>query len=153
MVIDVYPYIIACAKQVAPSTMQAIIKTESNGNALAIGLNKGAHLQYQAKSLPQAISWVNYLERYNYNFDIGLGQVNVKNAHKYGYLARDMLDPCKNLMVASQILHRNYKAARNLTSNSQHALYMAISAYNSGNYHTGFNNGYVFKVVNNAKEG
>ncbi len=137
---------------VAPITMKAIVKTESRGNIWAIGLNRGYHLRYSPKSLAQAISWVEYLERYNYDFDIGLGQVNIRNVHKYGYKARDILDPCTNLKVASYILQQNYKEALNNVHNSKQALYMAISAYNSGNYHTGFNNGYVFKVIDNARQ-
>lgn len=137
---------------VAPLTMQAIVKTESRGNIWAIGLNRGHRLRYPPQSLAQAVSWVDYLERYNYDFDIGLGQINIKNVHKYGYKARDMLDPCNNLKVASYILQRNYKEALNSVNNSKQALYMAISAYNSGNYHTGFNNGYVFKVIDNARQ-
>ena len=39
------------------------------------------------------------------------------------------------------------------TNNSKSALYMAISAYNTGNYRAGFSNGYVSRVVKNAQLG
>jgi len=101
--------------------------------------------------LEQATAWVNYLERSHYDFDVGLGQVNIRNIHKYGYKAVDMLDPCKNLRVASSILLRNYQNALTMVAgNQKDALYKAISAYNTGNYQHGFKNGYVQKVVNNA---
>ena len=150
MLINLPELINRCAPEVAPVTMQAIVKTESQGNHLAIGLNQGKKLRYGAKNLAQAIAWVDYLERYNYNFDIGLAQVNIKNVHKYGYLARDMLNPCLNLQLATRILLKNYTSALNVSPTRQEALFKAISAYNSGNFQTGFRNGYVYKVVSNA---
>lgn len=147
---DLNNYLHQCAPSVAVSTMRAIIQTESRGNALAIGLNHGKRLLYPAKNLQQATNWVNYLEQHNYDFDIGLGQINIRNVHKYGYLASEMLDPCKNLIVASMILRQNYSLAKSKSLTQQEALYKAISAYNTGNYRSGFRNGYVQKVVNNA---
>ena len=130
--------------------MLAIIKTESRGNPLAIGVNGRAHLRYQANNLKQATKWVDYLEVRGYNIDIGLAQVNIKNAHRYGFKAHDMLEPCHNLLLASWILYQNYVGALPHASGKQEALYKAISAYNTGNYQSGFSNGYVSRVVHNA---
>lgn len=149
---DVLSYVKNCSPNVAIDTMLAIIKTESNYNPLAININnKGQRLLYQAKNIDQATKWVNYLENNNYNFDVGIAQVNIKNIHKYGYHARNMLDPCLNLQVAAHILQKNYTAAKQKSTNTQDALYKAISAYNTGNFRSGFSNGYVKKVVYNAK--
>jgi type IV secretion system protein VirB1 len=148
--INIPSYVINCAPNIALSTMLAIVKTESQGHRLAIGLNHGKHLRYGAKNLPQAIAWVDYLEAHNYDFDIGLAQVNIKNVHKYGYRAHDMLDPCKNLTLAGVILQSNYATAKLNSRNDKEALYKTISAYNTGNYHSGFSNGYVYRVVHNA---
>ena len=148
--IDIPNYALTCAPNVAQTTMVAIVKTESRGNTLAIGLNHGKHLLYGAKDFKQASAWVDYLERHNYDFDIGLAQINIRNVHKYGYMAHDMLDPCKNLNLAGVILGKNYKNAKLNSANSKEALYKAISAYNTGNFHSGFNNGYVYKVIHNA---
>ncbi len=139
-----------CAPNVAKATMQAIVKTESRGNPLAIGLNKGYKLKYPAKDLAQAKKWVQYLEQNKFNFDVGLAQVNIKNIHKYGYKAEDALDPCLNLQLASQILKLNYRTALSQSSSSEEALSKAISAYNTGNFSRGFSNGYVGKVYANA---
>lgn len=147
---DLTMYINRCAPLVTPSTMLALVKTESNGNHLAIGLNGTYKLKYQANNLTEASLWVNYLESHGYNFDVGLGQINIKNIKKYGYKPVDMLDPCKNLTVASDILYRNYHIALHKAENKSQALLHAISAYNSGNYNTGFSNGYVLRVLGNA---
>ena len=141
-----------CAPKVSQVTMKAIIKTESNGFPWAIGINKGYKLSYQPKSKEQAISWVRYLEKNKYNFDVGLGQVNIKNIHQYGYKAEDALEPCTNLKMASDILVKNYNAALSKSPTTSSALQKAISAYNTGNYSSGFTNGYVGKVFANAKE-
>ncbi|MCC2624310.1 MAG: lytic transglycosylase [Burkholderiales bacterium] len=148
--IDIPQYIYQCAPQVAQSTMQAIIQTESKGNPLAIGLNGGHKLRYQPLSEVQARSWVKYLEEHNYNFDVGLAQINIKNIHKYGYRAIDALDPCINLKLASNVLKKSYFKARSASRSDNEALVKTISAYNTGNYRSGIYNGYVQKVYRNA---
>lgn len=150
LLIDLNQLVLECAPHVAPNTMIAVIKTESKGNPLAIGLNRGKRLAYGARSMSQAIHWVNYLERNNYDFDVGLAQVNIRNIHKYGFHAADMLQPCNNLQIASDILRKNYHAALTGHIGANSALLKAISAYNTGNYNNGFKNGYVRKVINNA---
>ena len=148
--IDIPNYIHQGAPQIAQSTMEAIIKTESKGNYLAIGLNKGHKLKFQPSSQTQALAWVKYLEEHGYNFDVGLAQINIKNIHKYGYKATDALDPCINLKLASDILKKNYTKARNQSVTDSEALKKAISAYNTGNYNSGMTNGYVQRVYANA---
>ena len=143
-------YIHQCTPQIAETTMMAIIKAESNGNNLAIGINKGYRLLYQPKDYHQAQSWVAYLEKNGYNFDIGIAQVNIKTVHKYGFSAVQALDICTNLKLAGYVLQQNYRSALIRSNSQQEALRKAISAYNTGNYHSGFNNGYVKKVVYNA---
>ena len=81
--------ILQCATPVAQVKMPAIIKTESQNNPLAIGLNKGYKLKFQPKDPEQAKNWVEYLEKNDYNFDVGLAQINIKNIKKYGYTAKD----------------------------------------------------------------
>lgn len=144
--IDLTQLIDQCVNPKHKTVMQAIVKVESGGKPLAIGLNKGFKLQYQAKDTAQAKSWVDYLEKNNYNFDVGIGQVNIKNIHNYGYKASDLLDPCLNLKIASEIFDKSHQSAL-ATDNSANALKKAISAYNTGNFRSGFKNGYVAKVT------
>ncbi len=139
-----------------PSVMAAITKTESNNNPWAININnkqgKRVHLAYQPKSLVQAQAWIKYLDEHHYNFDVGIAQVNIKNVHKYGYTTDQALDICTNLKLASLILKQNYNQALRVAKyDQQNAVKLAISAYNTGNYHSGFENGYVKKVVFNYR--
>lgn len=144
--LDLLSLITMCAPNIAPATMQAIIKVESGGKPNALGLNKGYKLQSQPKTNEQAKQWADYLERNNYNFDVGLAQINIKNIKKFGYKASDLLDPCLNIKLSAKILSANYKSAKGQSSTSDEALKKAISAYNTGNFSSGFNNGYVKKV-------
>jgi type IV secretion system protein VirB1 len=143
--------IMKCSNKVAASTMKAIIKTESRGNPFAIGINGRFYLSYQPRNYKQAYLWLEYLEKHNYNIDIGIAQININNVHKYGYKAVDMLNPCTNIQLANMILQKYFKEFKKHNISDNQALFMAISAYNTGNYQKGFTNGYVKKVVNNAR--
>ena len=150
--IDLPLLIQQCVPSIVQASMQAIIRVESNNNPLALNINKGYKLQFQPQSDGQANKWIKYLENNHYNFDIGLAQVNIKNIHKYGYKAIDLLDPCTNLKLGSKILVENYNNALPSSKSSDEALQKAISAYNTGNFYTGFSNGYVNKVYTYASK-
>lgn len=140
-----------CSPTVSPTTMVTLIKTESKGNPLAIGLN-GARLKSQPKTESQAVAWIKYLDKNGYNFDVGLGQVNIANIRKYKLKPEDLLQPCLNLQVSGYILTQNYIKAKKTTNDPQTALRKALSAYNTGNQKSGFYNGYLVKVLNNLEK-
>lgn len=139
-----------CAPMVAPLTMAAIVKTESGFNPLAIGVNGGARLVRQAENVAEAVVTAKWLLERGYNIDLGLGQVNSNNLSKTGLTVEDAFDPCKNLAAAASILQGNFQAAKARTPDDQAALHAAVSAYNTGSFTKGFQNGYVQKVVSNA---
>lgn len=140
-----------CSPTVAPTTMLSLVKTESRANSIAIGLN-GARLQYQPKSESQAIAWIRYLDKNNYNFDVGLGQVNIRNIKKYKLTPEQLLNPCLNLKISGEILTKNYIQAMKTTKDPQIGLRKALSMYNTGNQYSGFNNGYVNRILQNVKK-
>lgn len=149
MIIDYSPYLQCSDPYAHRSVMTAIVKVESGGNPWAININnKGVRLLAQPKTKEEAISWVNWFNDRNYNIDIGIAQVNIKNIKRMGYSPTQFLDPCLNLKIASQILLDNYKSSSKKTLNSDDAVKLAISAYNTGNFRDGYKNGYVQKVVN-----
>lgn len=141
-----------CVPNIAQIPMMAIVQVESKGNPLALNLNKGYKLQFQPQSKAQAQKWVEYLNKHNYNFDIGLAQVNINNVNKYGYKATELLDPCTNLKLGSSILIKNYINALPDSKSPDEAWQKAISAYNTGNFHSGFTNGYVSQVYANTNK-
>lgn len=149
MIIDFTPYLSCSDPYAHRSIMSAIVKVESGGNPWALNVNnRGIRLLAQPKTKEEAISWINWFDNHGYNIDIGIAQVNIKNIKKMNMNATDFLDPCLNLKVASQILLANYKSSSKQANNSDDAIKLAISAYNTGNFRNGFSNGYVQKVIN-----
>lgn len=149
MIIDYTPYLSCSDPYAHKSIMTAIVKVESGGNPWAININSktGQRLLYQAKTLEQAQAWVRWFVANNYNIDIGLAQINIKNIQKQKLDPTDFLEPCTNLKMAGQILKANYVSASKTSTNSDDAVKKAISAYNTGNFRSGYSNGYVGKVM------
>jgi len=139
-----------CAPWVAPQTLAAIVRTESQFQPLAIGVNGGGRLVRQPASKEEAVVTAKWLIANKYNIDMGLGQVNSSNLKRIGLTVEDAFDPCRNLAAAATILTWNYQSASRRTNNQQAALHAAISAYNTGSFTRGFSNGYVQKVLNNS---
>lgn len=144
---DILVVALACAPNVAPSTLQGIVDIESRGNPYAIGVNGDAQLERQPASEAEAITWAQWLRTHGYNFDAGLGQINSTNWDRLGVTAETVFQPCANLRAAGQVLSENYRAALSANAPGSDALLAAVSAYNTGNFHRGFRNGYVRNFV------
>ena len=137
-----------CASFVAPHTLEAIVKTESNFDPLKIGVNGGAKLQRQPVNVEEAVVTAQWLLQNGYNIDLGLGQVNSSNLNRVGLSVTEAFDPCKNLKAAGTIFNNSFQSAMQQYPEGQ-ALQVALSAYNTGNFLQGFRNGYVSKVLRN----
>jgi len=148
--IDWVPMIQQCAPQVAPATMQAVIRTESGFNPLAININGGGRLARQPQSRREATLWAHWLVSRGYSVDLGLMQINSNNLRRLGLNVSTVFDSCHNLQAGARILADNYSRALRQTGNPNTALLQAISAYNTGNFRNGFRNGYVGKVLKSS---
>jgi type IV secretion system protein VirB1 len=141
------PIVLACAPNVAPSTIMNIIQTESSGRPYAININYGqGRLQRQPNSEAEAVAWGKWLYDNGYNFDAGLMQINSKNFKSLGVTAAQIFRPCTNIQSGAKILTDNYVAAAKTLGPGQNALHAALSAYNTGSQTRGFKNGYVNNV-------
>jgi type IV secretion system protein VirB1 len=134
-----------CAPNVAPETVQAIIRVESGGNPYAIGINGPIRQKPHPKNRQEAIYWAKYYMSLGYSVDLGLMQINSGNLKGLGITLSQVFDPCTNLKAGSRILSRGYAGASKRYGPGQAALKAALSAYNTGNYEQGFHNGYVAK--------
>ena len=124
---------------VSPEVMQHVVQVESGANPFAIGVVNG-QLVRQPKNLDEALATVQMLENRGYNFSVGIAQVNRSNLGRYGLDSyRKAFDVCNNLTAGAQILSRCYSTAGNDWGK-------AFSCYYSGNFTTGFRDGYVQKV-------
>lgn len=137
------------AKSCSPSseitninTLSALAKIESNGNPLALHVN-GYVIPRQPTNVQEAQAAVAWLSEHQYNFDVGLLQINSGNFRKLGVIGRDLIDPCKNIAASASILTDCYKFATK--TYSENALEHSISCYNTGSLQKGFANGYVEK--------
>ena len=96
---------LACAPDIHPVTLHAVVKHESRAQQYAIGVNRKGHsLKRQPRSLEEAIAAAQRLIHQGIDFDAGLGQINVRN---WAWLKLDtttVFDPCKNLAAAQTVL-------------------------------------------------
>ncbi len=141
------PIISQCAPNVAPTTMTAIIKVESGGNPLAINVNGKKRLARQPASIFEAVAWASWLIDKGYSADLGLMQVNSRKLERLGLPVEAMFHPCYNIAAGAQILTEKYANATKKFGSGQAALRAAISSYKTGNYSSGFVNGYVHDVA------
>lgn len=141
--------ILACAPNVAPQTIQEIIRVESAGNPLAININtrNGIRLKPTINiTTPEHAVAVTYAAMaLGHTVDMGYMQVNSANLPKLGYTVEDMFDPCKNIAAGARVLEAAYAQMLPRHRNEQAALAAALSIYNTGNRRNGFTNGYVVK--------
>ena len=152
-----------CAPGVAVETMVAIAKTESSFHVAAISLNRPVaaarragwmnhriELLRQPKDREEAIRWMHWFADRHYTVSVGLMQINIENARRFGLRPEQLFDTCTNITVGGAILGTTYAQAIQAQKTSNDALLDSISIYNSGSRNTGYANGYVGTVVKNA---
>jgi type IV secretion system protein VirB1 len=139
--------LMGCQGLAVPSeVMHHVVRVESSYNPYAIGV-VGGRLVRQPKNLPEALATVRMLEGRGFNFSIGLAQVNRYNLDKYGLDSYEKaFDPCANLLAGSKILAECYQRASGDWGKS-------FSCYYSGNFSTGFRQGYVQKIYASVRQG
>lgn len=134
--------LLACAPNVAPQTIERVIRVESRGDPLAINVNKG-RLHRRPTDAADAAALARAYIAQGYTVDLGLMQVNSTNVARLGYRIEEMFEPCKNIAAGGRVLAEFYAAARPRHESEQAALRAALSAYNTGNFVAGFQNGYL----------
>lgn len=139
-----------CAPDVHISTLAAVVRHESAFDPLVIGVNAKPHRSIRPSSKQEAVREVRELIAKGVDFDVGYGQINVRNWKWLGVTPETIFDPCTNLASAQRVLVDCYKRAAALHGPGQNALYAAFSCYNTGNFTRGFSNGYVGKVLAGA---
>ncbi len=137
--------LLACAPLIASDTAHALISVESRGNPYAIGVVAGS-LARQPQSLSEAVATARALEAGGWNYSVGLVQLNRANFARHGLTIETAFEPCSNLRAMQAILGDCFGRASSHAA-PQIALRRAFSCYYSGNFQTGFQHGYVQKVV------
>lgn len=133
-----------CAPTVHADTLRRIVAIESAFNPNAIGV-VGARLTRQPQSKAEAVATAYALQSAGHNFSVGLAQLNRQHFQRLGLTLNDAFEPCANLKAGATVLAECFARARH--RDEQSALRAAFSCYYSGNFRTGFDHGYVQKVV------
>lgn len=144
-----------CSPGVHPSTLQAVVRTESGFNPYAIGV-VGGRLMHQPSTQAEAQATVRALDAGGWNYSMGLAQVNRVNVRAFGLTPDTAFDPCANLSAGGAILSGCYARASATGLAAQQAVRAALSCYYSGNFTRGFKpdargTSYVQRVVANAE--
>ena len=142
--------LLACALNVAPVTLEAVISVESGGNPLALNVNHLEGRQPHASTPDEAAKLAQQYIDAGYSVDIGLMQINSRNLSGLGYTVEQAFDPCTNIRGGATILTADYLKASQRFTPGQPALQAALSAYNTGTFWRGFENGYVAKYYGRA---
>lgn len=91
-----------CAPSVAPSTIAAIVHTESKGYQFALNVNGAARQPRRADTAAHAARIArSYIAR-GYSVDLGLGQINSRNMRALGLTWESVFDPCINIGAGGQ---------------------------------------------------
>lgn len=135
--------LLACAPNIAPITLEAVIRVESGGNPLAVNVNGVPVQPLPATSTTGAAQIAETYILRGYSVDLGLMQVNSRNLAALGTTVERVLDPCTNVRDGAAILTADYAEAARTRGDGQAALQAALSAYNTGSFYRGFTNGYV----------
>lgn len=130
----------SCPNLAVPAeVMEHVVQVESGANPYAIGV-VGGELVRQPRSLDEAVATARMLDEQGYDFSLGLAQVNRRNLARYGLTSyRQAFDTCANLTTGARILAECY-----IRSGEDWG--KALSCYYSGNFVTGYRDGYVQKV-------
>lgn len=147
---------IQCAPEVSVVTVERIIQVESKGDPLALNVNRSKVKLSLPRDAAHAASLAGEWIAKGFSVDLGLMQINSRNLPKLGLTVEQVLDPCTNIRAGATILSASYAAAARTLGPGQKALQAALSAYNTGTMHGGFENGYVSRyydsVATNSSE-
>lgn len=99
----------AARYNIPPALLVAIAKVESGFRPWVININhNGQSVKViNPKTYEEAVYYLNYLHQNGYNYDVGIGQINVSNIKRFRIEPVLLLDPCNNLMVSAHILREN----------------------------------------------
>ncbi len=154
----------SCAPYAALNTMLAVATTESGFHPYAISVNspqkiagrfgltnQAIELQRQPNSKLEAVLWMRWLLQHRVSVSVGLLQVSTDNAARFHLDPERLFDPCTNVTVGANLLAEAYAAQKLAAPNDPDALLHALSIYNSGTANFGFYNGYVDRILKNAR--
>lgn len=154
---DLGQLIVRCTPTIHPTTMGNLIRAESGGRIFALSDDGPAGLpwsdrkrmirSYKPQSEGEAVSTAERLIAAGHMVGIGLTQISSRHLTRMGLTVKEAFEPCRNIRAGGQVLGEFYAGAQKIYKNDRESLLAAISAYNTGNFQSGFTNGYVNIVL------
>lgn len=144
-----------CAPQVSPLLMQALVRTESAWQPLAIGMDRAHGTVRQPKTIEEAVATAKALAAAGRKFSVGLAQIHVSNVALYGMSWEQAFDACQNLGVGQKILWNFYHRASASGYSGVAAIWAALRGYNSGGVDRAISDDYanrIFAYMSTAPE-
>lgn len=145
---DLVTLVLACSLYADNSIPYAMIQTGTQNNPLVVTMDDDTKV---FKTIPTAVQYTQTQIALGKNLEIGLMQIPSRWLPKIGAHASDLFRPCKNLVVATQILEKlRFKcqsiAVNNSTSDLQSCV---LSLYKNKNLQNGLP--YARQVIEYAK--
>lgn len=133
--------LLACAPDVDPVTMSAIIKQESGGRPWVINDNNGRR-SYRLNSKAEAVLKATELISAGHSIDMGLAQINSKNLGWLNLSVEQVFNPCTNIAAGARVLRDGYMRTGSLMQ--------ALSMYNTGRANSSIGRRYAESVFRHA---
>ncbi|MEN9917322.1 MAG: hypothetical protein RLY40_1261 [Pseudomonadota bacterium] len=145
---DLVTLVLACSLYADNSIPYAMIQTGTQNNPLVVNIDDEAKT---FKTIPAAVKYTHTQITLGKSLEIGLMQIPSRWLPEIGAHASDLFRPCKNLVVATQILEKlRFKcqslAVNNPTIDIQSCV---LSLYKSKNLQNGFP--YARQIIEYAK--
>jgi type IV secretion system protein VirB1 len=141
------PLAARCGPAVDPTTTAAVVKTESDYDALVVRDNT-LRVTFNPPDPVSAHALVDAEMRAGHQLAIGLMQVTTPWARRLRLRPADLLDPCTNIRVGTSILAADYRACSLPGRAQNQTLACALSMYWSG--HPTAGGAYVNQVYRHA---
>lgn len=136
-----------CAPEVPPVLMNALVRAESAGRPLAIGMDAGGGSVAQPSTLAEAVAAAEALATAGKTFSVGLAQIHVSNVKRYGLSWTQAFDGCTNLAIGQRVLGHFLRRAGDAGYGGAAVLRAALRGYNSGSVHATAADGYANRVL------
>lgn len=136
-----------CAPEVPPVLMNALVRAESAGRPLAIGMDAGGGSVPQPSTLAEAVAAAEALATAGRTFSVGLAQIHVSNVKRYGLSWTQAFDGCTNLATGQRVLGHFLRRAGDAGYGGAAVLRAALRGYNSGSVHATAADGYARRVL------
>lgn len=145
---DLVTMILACSLYADNSIPYAMIQTGTQNNSLVVTVD-GQPKTF--KTIPAAVQYTNSQIGLGKNIEMGLMQISNRWLPGIGAHASDLFRPCKNLVVATQILEKLHLQCQSLAANNPSTDIQAcvLSLYKTKNLQTGLP--YAHQVIRYAK--